>query len=52
MCGLFNKLSDPLNVRHTLDYIAADISYLNIYSHIDGQYMKQNRDVLTIKCKI
>ena len=31
MCGLFNKTSDPLKVRHTLDHIAADTSYLNIY---------------------
>ena len=29
MLGLFNKVSDPLNVRHTLDCIAADTNYLN-----------------------
>ena len=34
MCGLFNKVSDPLKVRHTLDFIAADTDYLNIYLHI------------------
>ena len=27
--GLFNKVSDPLKVRHTLDCIAADTNYLN-----------------------
>ena len=31
---LFNKLSDKLKVRQTLDCIAADTNYLNIYSHI------------------
>ena len=34
MPGLCNKVSDPLTVRHTLDYIAADTNYLNIYLHI------------------
>ena len=34
MCCLFNKVSDPLKVRHALDCIAADTNYLNIYLHI------------------
>ena len=31
MRGSFNNLSDPLKVRHTLDCIAADTNYLNIF---------------------
>ena len=34
MCGLFNKLSDPLKVWHTLDCIAAGTNCLNIYLHM------------------
>ena len=34
MRDLFNKVSDPLKVRPTLDCIAADTNCLNIYSHI------------------
>ena len=34
MRGLFNKVSDPLKIRHTLDCTAGDINYLNIYLHI------------------
>ena len=52
MRGLFNKLPDPLNVRYTLDCIAADTNYLSIYLHIYVQYRKQNRDMPTTKCKI
>ena len=34
-------VSDPLKVRHTLDCIAADINYLNIYSYVYDKYRKQ-----------
>ena len=33
-CGLCNKISDLLKVRQTLDCVAADTNYMNIYSHI------------------
>ena len=33
MGDLINKVSDPLKVRDTLDYIAAD-NCLNIYLHV------------------
>ena len=50
MCGLFNKVSDPLKVRHTLDFIAADTDYLNIYLHI--YVLCINSDMPTAKWKI
>ena len=34
MCGLCSKVLDPLKVRHTLDWIAADTNNSNIYSNI------------------
>ena len=34
MRGLFNKVSHPLTLSQTLDCIAADTNYMNIYSHI------------------
>ena len=49
MRGLFNKVSDPLKIRHTLDCIAGDINYLNIFTYL---YRRQNRDMPTTKCKI
>ena len=50
MCGLFNKVSDLLKVRHTLDCIAADTDFLNIYLHI--YVLCINSDMLTAKWKI
>ena len=52
MHGICNSVSDPLNIRYVLDYIAADNNYLNICSHIYVQCRKQNRDKPTTKCKI
>ena len=52
MCGLFNNVSNPLKVWHTIDCVAADTNYLNIYLHIYVQYRKQNRDMPTTECKI
>ena len=49
---LCNKVSDPLIIRQTLDFMAVDTNYLNIYSYICVQYLKQNRDMPTTKCKI
>ena len=34
MRGLFNKVSHPLTLSQTLDCIAADTDYMNIYSHV------------------
>ena len=52
MCRLFNKVSDPLRVRRTLDFFAADTNYMNISLHIYVYYRKQNSDMSTTKCKI
>ena len=34
MRGLVNMVSHPLTLPQTLDCIAADTNYMNIYSHI------------------
>ena len=34
MRALFNKVSHPLTLSQTLDCIAADTTYMNIYEHI------------------
>ena len=59
MCGLCNKVSNPLNVRHTLDCIATNTDYLSIHSQVYGTQLcnkylnrKQTRDVPATKCKI
>ena len=52
MRDLFNKVSDLLKVRNTLECIAADTNCLNIYSHIYEEYRKQNHDIPTTKRKI
>ena len=51
MHDLFNKVSHPLTLSQTLDCIAADTNYMNIYSHIHVKW-KQNRDMTTTKCNV
>ena len=34
MARTYSQGVDPLKVRHTLDFIAADTKYLYLYSHI------------------
>ena len=43
MLGSFNKVLVPLKVRHTLDCIAADTNYFNMYSHtgMDQEILKK-----------
>ena len=52
MCSLCSKVLDPLKVRHTLDWIAADTNNSNIYSDIYVKYRKRNCDMPTTKCKL
>ena len=52
MRSLFSKVSYPLKVWDTLNCIAPDTNYLNIYSHIYVEYRIQNRNMPTTKSKI